>query len=104
MVAMRHERGSAAVRRTSPSKRRRPVTMTASSGNVFRGLGFSPVEAECLLVPADLMIEVQKAIAAMGFKQAEAAKTLRMPRSRISDLLGGRIDLFSTDALIETPK
>jgi predicted XRE-type DNA-binding protein len=71
-----------AVWRTFPSKKDRSVTMTASSGNVFRALGFSPVEAEYLLVRADLMIEVQKTIAAMGLKQAEAAKTLRVPRSR----------------------
>jgi predicted XRE-type DNA-binding protein len=34
-------------------------------------------------------------------KQAEAAKTLRVTRPRVSDLLRGRIDLFSTDALID---
>jgi phage-related protein len=33
--------------------------------------------------------------------QAEAAKILRVTRPRVSDLLRGRIDLFSTDSLID---
>lgn len=77
------------------------VRVTPSTGNVFRDLGFSTVEAEHLLVRADLLIQVQKAIAAKGLKQAEAAKTLRVTQPRISDLLRGRIDLFSTDTLID---
>jgi predicted XRE-type DNA-binding protein len=48
----------------------RPHT-TASSGNVFRDLGFSREEAAHLLVRADLLIQVQKAIASSGLKQAE---------------------------------
>jgi predicted XRE-type DNA-binding protein len=44
---------------------------------------------------------VQKAIASKRLKQAEAAKVLRVTQPRVSDLLRGRIDLFSTDALID---
>ena len=40
------------------------VKVTPSTGNVFRDLGFSTAEAEHLLVRADLLIQVQKAIAA----------------------------------------
>ncbi len=75
--------------------------LTRSSGNVFRDLGFRRDEAEHLLVRADLMIELQKAIAARGLKQAETAKVLRVSQPRVSDLLRGRLDLFSTDALID---
>ena len=39
------------------------VRVTPSTVNVFRDLGFSTVEAEHLLVRADLLIQVQKAIA-----------------------------------------
>lgn len=77
------------------------VRITPSTGNVFRDLGFSKEESEHLLVRADLLIQVQKAIAARDLKQAEAAKALRVTQPRISDLLRGRIDLFSTDALID---
>jgi predicted XRE-type DNA-binding protein len=75
--------------------------VTPSTGNVFRDLGFSKEEAEHLLVRADLMIELQKTIAARRLKQREVARLLRVSQPRVSDLLRGRIDLFSSDALID---
>ena len=77
------------------------VRVTPSSGNVFRDLGFPKEESEHLLVRADLLIQVQKVIASRGLKQAEAARVLQVTQPRVSDLLRGRIDLFSTDALID---
>lgn len=75
--------------------------MTRSSGNVFRDLGFSADEAEHLKIRADLMLNLQKVIAARGLKQGEAAELLGVTQPRVSDLMRGRIDLFSTDALID---
>jgi phage-related protein/predicted XRE-type DNA-binding protein len=77
------------------------VRVIASTGNVFRDLGFRREEAEHLLVRADLMIQVQKLIAERRLKQRKAAEILRVSQPRVSDLLRGRIDLFSTDALID---
>jgi predicted XRE-type DNA-binding protein len=77
------------------------LKVTRSRGNVFRDLGFPPHEAEHLLVRSDLMIKVQELIAARRLTQAEVAKILRVTQPRVSDLLRGRIDLFSTDALID---
>ncbi len=77
------------------------VRITPSSGNVFRDLGFSHEEAEHLLVRSDLMIAVQKALDRRKVRQAEAAKLLGISQPRVSDLLRGRIDLFSSDALID---
>jgi predicted XRE-type DNA-binding protein len=77
------------------------VRVTASTGNVFRDLGFRREEAEHLLVRADLMIQVQKLIGERRLKQREAAEVLRVSQPRVSDLLRGRIDLFGTDALID---
>jgi predicted XRE-type DNA-binding protein len=77
------------------------VRVTPSTGNVFRDLGFSKEESEHLLVRADLLIQVQKAIASRRLKQAQAAKVLRVTQPRVSDLLRGRLDLFSTDALLD---
>ena len=77
------------------------LKITPSTGNVFRDLGFRREEAEHLLVRADLMIQVQKLIAARGLKQKAVARTLGVTQPRVSDLLRGRIDLFSTDALID---
>lgn len=72
-----------------------------SSGNVFRDLGFAPEEAEHLLIRSDLLIQLQETIASRGFKQSDVAKLLHVSQPRISDLLRGRIDLFSTDTLID---
>jgi predicted XRE-type DNA-binding protein len=52
-------------------------------------------------VRADLMIQLQKLITSRGLKQKSAAKVLGVTQPRVSDLLRGRIDLFSTDALID---
>ncbi|MFY4727975.1 helix-turn-helix domain-containing protein [Nitrospira sp. BLG_2] len=77
------------------------LKITPSTGNVFRDLGFRREEAEHLLVRADLMIQIQKLIASRRLKQKAVAKTLGVTQPRVSDLLRGRIDLFSTDALID---
>jgi len=80
---------------------RNKAEITRSNGNVFPNLGFPPAEAEHLLIRSDLMIHVQKVIASQGLKRAQAARALRVPPSRFSDLLRGRVDLFTTDALID---
>jgi len=81
--------------------KRNTVSVTPSTSNVFRDLGFSKEESEHLLVRADLLIQVQRAIASRRLKQAETAKLLRVTQPRVSDLPRGRIDLFSTDGLID---
>jgi len=77
------------------------VKLTQSSGNIFRDLGFSPDEAEHLKIRSELMLNLQKTIAARGLKQAEAARLLGVTQPRVSDLMRGRIDLFSIDTLID---
>lgn len=74
---------------------------TRSSGNVFRDVGFSPDEAGSLKVRADLMLNLQKAIAARKLKQEDTAELLGVSQPRVSDLMRGRIDLFSTETLID---
>ena len=77
------------------------LKITPSTGNVFRDIGFRSEEAAHLLVRADLLIQVQKLIASRRLKQNVAVKVLGVSQPRVSDLLRGRIDLFSTDALID---
>lgn len=77
------------------------LKVTRSGGNVFRDLGCSPEEAAHLLIRSDLMIKIEKLLRARRLKQAEAAKTMGVSQPRVSDLVRGRIDLFSTDALID---
>lgn len=72
-----------------------------ASDNVFEDLGFSAREAGHLKVKADLLIALQEVIARRRLRQKEAARILRITQPRVSNLLAGRLDLFSTDALID---
>ncbi len=49
---------------------------------------------------AELMIEVQRYVAASGLTQSAAARRLGVTQPRLNDLLRGRIDKFSLDALV----
>jgi predicted XRE-type DNA-binding protein len=82
-----------------PAKGR--LKVTPSSGNVFRDLGFSEQESEHLVIRADLLIQIQKVATARGLKQAQLAKLLQVTQPRVSDLLRGRLHLFSIETLID---
>jgi len=67
---------------------------------VFEDLGFQPDEGENLRLRADLMIAITKLIERRKLTQARAAKLLGVTQPRVSDLVRGRIDRFSIDALV----
>ena len=75
--------------------------ITPSSGNVFADLGFDEVEAEHLRIRSRLMIQLSKLIDERNLTQAEAAKLFGVTQPRISNLVRGRIDLFSIDTLVD---
>ena len=72
-----------------------------SSSNVFRDVGFTPDEAAHLLIRSDLMIQLERTIREQKLTQVKAAKLLGVTQPRISDLLRGRIQLFSIDSLVD---
>ncbi len=72
-----------------------------SSGNVFRDLGYSPEDADNLRVRSELLISLTGLIESRGLTQAQAAKLLGVSQPRVSDLMRGKIQLFSVDGLIE---
>lgn len=72
-----------------------------SSGNVFKDLGFPTEEAAHLLIRADLMIQLESILKTRRLTQAKAAKLLGVSQPRVSDLVRGRIDLFSIDTLVD---
>jgi predicted XRE-type DNA-binding protein len=74
--------------------------ITRSSGNVFTDLGFPPEEAAILSMRADLMAQLRLAIEKRNWTQLEAAKTLGVSQSRVSDLMRGKWDKFSLDMLV----
>jgi len=75
--------------------------VTRSSGNVFRDLGFGPEEAQHLLVRSELMLKIEKILKDRHLTQAAAARIMGVSQPRVSDLLRGKIALFSTDSLID---
>lgn len=72
-----------------------------STGSVFRDLGFSPADAQSLRIRAELMVRVRRLIEGQRLTQAAAAKLFRVSQPRVSNLVRGRIDLFSIDTLID---
>ena len=77
------------------------IRMQRGSGNVFADLGFPPEEAAHLLIRSDLMGKLRVLIAERELTQKAAAKALGVTQPRISDLVRGRIELFSIDTLVE---
>jgi len=76
------------------------MKITIGSDNVFRDIGFGEVEAENLKRRSDLMIRIEKYVKQSGMTQAEAARVLGITQPRLNQLLKGKIQLFSLDALV----
>jgi predicted XRE-type DNA-binding protein len=68
--------------------------------SVWDALGFTPQEAANLEMRADLMIDIREMIREHRWTQAQAAKRCGVSQPRINDLMRGRIDKFSIDALV----
>lgn len=71
-----------------------------SPGNVFGDVGFGPEEAEHLRLRSLLAAEVLRVLQARKLTQTAAAKLLGVSQPRVSDLVRGRIELFSIDGLV----
>jgi predicted XRE-type DNA-binding protein len=67
---------------------------------VWDAIEDTPEAAASMRVRADLMIAVQRYVEASGETQSHAAKQLGITQPRLNDLLRGRIDKFSLDALV----
>ena len=80
---------------------RAATVLEPSSGNVYLDLGFAPAEAEYLLLRSRLMAMVGRLIAERGLTQVEAARLLRVSQPRVSDVVRGRVERFTIDALVE---
>lgn len=59
-----------------------------------------PAEAANLRIRSELMMRLTRHIKDRRWSQAEAANRLGVTQPRISDLMRGKINLFSVDALI----
>ncbi len=68
--------------------------------SVWDALENSPAEAANMKARAGLMLAIRAAVDVWQMTQAEAAKRLGVTQPRMNDLLRGRIDKFSLDALM----
>ena len=75
---------------------KRPI----KSSNVFADLGFSPAEAENLRIRSAMMRTLVAHIRENKLTQARAAKLMGITQPRVSDLMRGKIQLFSIDNLV----
>ena len=75
--------------------------ITRSSGNVFRDVGFDGEEAQHLRIRSTLMARLRKVVESRHMTQAQAAALLGVTQPRVSDLVRGRIELFSIDTLVD---
>ena len=73
-------------------------TYTASSGNVYRDLGFS--DAEERLAKADLARRISTLIEQEGLTQQQAADVLGVDQPKVSALVRGNLAGFSMDRLL----
>lgn len=77
------------------------IEFIESTGNLFEDVGFAKQEAKKLQFKSYLMVSLMKYIKGCGLTQIEAAKKFTVTQSRISNLMNHRIDLFSTEMLLD---
>jgi len=75
------------------------VSVTESSGNVFRDLGLPNPEQE--LMKARLTLQIHHIIRARGLTQVEAARLLGIKQPHVSLLMRNRSGSFSAGRLME---
>jgi predicted XRE-type DNA-binding protein len=74
--------------------------LTPASPNIFEDLGFSPQEAEYLIVRADLMLKIRTIIQAQSWDLDQAATQFDTTPDRIQALLNGKVAEFTIEQLI----
>ncbi len=68
--------------------------------SVWDALVDTPEEAENLRVRSTLMRAITKTVKSWNVSQTEAAERLHITQPRLNDLLKGKINKFSLDALV----
>jgi predicted XRE-type DNA-binding protein len=78
----------------------KPMKRVVGTENIFRDIGFDDAEAENLKLRSTLMQRVEKFVKQSNMTQSEAASVLGVTQPRLNQLLKGKIQLFSLDALV----
>lgn len=69
--------------------------------SVWDAIEDSAAEAASMKLRAELANEIIERMRERKFTQAKAAQLIGVTQPRISDLMRGRLDLFSLDALVD---
>jgi predicted XRE-type DNA-binding protein/putative component of toxin-antitoxin plasmid stabilization module len=77
------------------------MTKEQRFASVWDAIETSPTQAASMKARSDLMMAVRKIVDGWKETQALAAKRLGITQPRLNDLLRGRIDKFSLDALMD---
>ncbi len=75
------------------------VEVQRSSGNVFADLGLP--DAEKLKIKTGLVVEIRKAIRALGLTQQAAAKRMGLPQPKVSAMMRGDFTNLSERKLMD---
>lgn len=75
------------------------VEVQRSSGNVFADLGLP--DAEKLKIKVGLVVEIRKAMRALGLTQQEAAKRMGVPQPKVSGMMRGDFTNLSERKLMD---
>jgi len=67
--------------------------------SVWDAIEDTPEEAQNMKIRSSLMIAIDQCIRHSGMSQEQAAQRLGVSRPRVSDLMRGKINLFTIDAL-----
>ena len=81
------------------TRKKNNSTITEGSGNVFADLGVA--EPEQALAKAKLAAKIAAAIEEEELTQTEAAERLHTDQAKVSAIVRGRLEQFSTERLLQ---
>jgi predicted XRE-type DNA-binding protein len=76
------------------------MTKTRSFANVWDAIEDSPEDAATMTMRSNIMIAITDTVRSWNTTQAQAARRLGITQPRLNDLLHGKINKFSLDALM----
>jgi predicted XRE-type DNA-binding protein len=74
---------------------------TRKFASVWDAIEDTPEDAENMRLRSELMTALKRTISRASMSQSQAAKLFGVTQPRVSDLLNGKINLFSIDALVK---
>ena len=76
------------------------MTSTRTFANVWDAIEDNPEEAATMTMRSKVMIAIKDQVRSWNTTQAQAARRLAITQPRLNDLLNGKTNSFSLDALL----